>query len=142
MSAEGSTPVQITKHGGVNAMESADGRTLYYAKDIGAPGTWKMPIGGGEEVLVLDAPATGRYGQMALTGSGLYYVARDGADMRARFAIFFHDFGTRQTTRVAQLAKQPPVGTRGLSLSADGRSLLFTQLDAEGMDLMLLENFR
>jgi hypothetical protein len=79
---------------------------------------------------------------MALTESGLYYVARDGTDMPARFAIFFHDFATRQITRVAQLAKQPPVGSRGLSLSADGRSLLFTQLDAEGMDLMLLENFR
>ena len=45
MPAEGGTPVQITKHGGVNAMESADGKTLYYAKGINVPGTWKMPVG-------------------------------------------------------------------------------------------------
>ena len=35
---------------------------------------------------------------MALTESGLYYVARDGTDMPARFAIFFYDFATRQIT--------------------------------------------
>ena len=142
MPAEGGTPIQITKQGGVNAMESADGKTLYYAKGINAPGTWKMPIGGGQEVLALDLPAAQRWGQMAMTESGLYYIARDGTDSPARFAIFFHDFGTRRATRVAQLAKQPPAQTRGLSLSADGRSLLFTQLDADGSDLMLLENFR
>jgi Tol biopolymer transport system component len=101
MPAGGGTPVQITRHGGANAMESADGASLYYAKGTNAAGTWKMPIGGGEEGLVLDAPAAGRYGRMALTGSGLYYVARDGADMPARFAIFFHDFATREGTRVA-----------------------------------------
>jgi len=142
MPAGGGEPVQVTKHGGVNAMESADGKTLYYAKGINAPGTWKMPIGGGQEVLALDLPAAQRWGQMAMTESGLYYIARDGTDSPARFAIFFHDFGTRRATRVAQLAKQPPAQTRGLSLSADGRSLLFTQLDADGSDLMLLENFR
>ncbi len=54
--------------------------------------------------------------------------------MPARFAIFFHDFATRQTTRVAQLAKQPPAGApEALRFLPDGRSLLFTQLDAEGI---------
>jgi hypothetical protein len=103
---------------------------------------WKMPIGGGEEVPVLDAPAPGRWGQVALTSSGLYYIARDGTDLPARFAIFFYDFASRKTTRVAQLARPPRSGQRGLALSTDGRAFLFTQQDASGSDLMLLENFR
>jgi eukaryotic-like serine/threonine-protein kinase len=142
MPAGGGTPVQITRHGGANAMESADGASLYYAKGTNAAGTWKMPIGGGEEVLVLDVPGAGRWGHMVLTGSGLYYIARDGTELPARFAIFFHDFATRQTTRVAQLAKPPAPTSRSLALSPDGRTFLFTQLDASGSDLMLLENFR
>jgi Tol biopolymer transport system component len=142
MPAEGGPPVQVTKHGGVNAMESGDGKTLYYAKGLTERGTWKMPIGGGEEVLVLDAPAAGRWGQVVLSESGLYYIARDGADMPARFAIFFHEFATRAVTRVAQLAKRPSSYIPRLSLSPDGRTFLFTQIDAEGSDLMLLENFR
>ena len=142
MPAEGGTPVPITKHGGVNAMESADGKSLYYAKGVTERGMGKMPIGGGEEVPVLDAPAPGRWGQVALSSSGLYYIAGDGTDLPARVAIFFYNFASRETTRVAQLAKQPLRGSRGLSLSPDGRALLFTQLDAEGSDLMLLENFR
>jgi Tol biopolymer transport system component len=140
--AEGGTPVQITKQGGVNAMESADGKTIYYAKGIYAPGTWKIPIGGGEETLALDFPAAQRWGHMVLTGSGLYYIAREGKELPARFAIFFYDFASRQTTRVAQLAKPPSPTSRSLALSPDGRTFLFTQLDADGSDLMLLENFR
>jgi Tol biopolymer transport system component len=142
MPAGGGTPVQITRHGGANAMESADGASLYYAKGTNAAGTWKMPIGGGEEVLVLDVPGAGRWGHMVLTGSGLYYIARDGTELPARYAIFVHDFATRQTTRVAQLAKPPSPTSRSLALSPDGRTFLFTQLDASGSDLMLLENFR
>jgi Tol biopolymer transport system component len=143
MPAEGGTPVQITKRGGVNAAESADGRTLYYAKDIDAPGFCRMPLGGGEEEQFLDVPARRRWGHMALTDSGLYYSSRDEADARpVRYAIFFYEFATRKTTRVYQLAKPTTAGDRILSLSPDGRSLLFTQLDASGTDLMLLQNFR
>jgi Tol biopolymer transport system component/predicted Ser/Thr protein kinase len=142
MPAGGGTPVQITRQGGANAMESADGASLYYATGTTKPGTWKMPIGGGEEVLVLDVPGAGRWEHMVLTGSGLYYIAPDGKELPARFAIFFHDFATRQTTRVAQLAKPPSPTSRSLALSPDGRTFLFTQLDASGSDLMLLENFR
>ena len=142
MPAEGGPPVQVTRHGGVNAMESGDGKTLYYAKGLTERGTWKMPIGGGEDVLVLDAPAAGQWGQVVLSESGLYYIARDGVDMPARFAIFFHEFARRAVTRVAQLAKPSSSYIPRLALTPDGRTFLFTQIDAEGSDLMLLENFR
>ena len=52
---DGRPPVQVTKHGGVVATESADGRFLYYAK-VDVPGIWRMPLQGGEETLVLDQP--------------------------------------------------------------------------------------
>ena len=142
MPAEGGAPVQITRHGGVNAMESADGTTLYYAKGIETAGVWKVPAGGGEEVLVLDALAAARWGQILLTDGGFFYVARDGTDLPARYAIFSYDLASRRTARVALLPKPPPVAYRGLSLSPDGRAFLVTQPEATGSDLMLLQNFR
>jgi hypothetical protein len=143
MPAGGGEPVQVTKHGGVNPTESADGKTLYYAADIDAPGMKSMPIGGGEEVQFLDAPERRRWGQVALTDVGLYYLGPDGGEARPRhYATFFYEFASRKAVRVVPLAKSPTSGNPGLALSPDGRSLLFTQLDASGADLMLLENFR
>jgi len=143
MPAGGGEPVQVTKHGGVNATESADGKALYYAADIDAPGMKSVPIGGGVEVQFLEAPERRRWGQVALNEQGLYYLGTDGGNSRPqRYAIFFYEFATRKTVRVAPLAKSPTVGDPGLALSPDERSLLFTQLDASGADLMLLQNFR
>ena len=142
MPAAGGDAIQVTRHGGVNAMESADGGTLYFAKDIDVPGLWRMPVGGGEETAAPDAAAGAVWGQMALTEGGLYFIARDGTDLPLRYAIYFSDFTSRKTTRIYQLARTLSLSARGLALSPDRRALLFTQLDASGSDLMLLENFR
>jgi len=140
--AEGGTPAQVTRLGGVNAAESADGKTLYYAKDIDVPGMWRMPVGGGEEVPVLDSPGRGRWGQAALAKNGIYYVGPNGEVKPPQYAIFFYEFATRRTTRVALLARPPGPYVRGLALSPDERALLYVQWDGSGSDLMLLENFR
>jgi hypothetical protein len=142
MPAAGGEPTQVTRGGGVNAMESADGRTLYFARDIGVPGPWRMPVGGGEETAVPDAAAGAVWGQMVLTEDGIYFIARDGTDLPLRYAIYFSDFTSRKTTRIYQLARMLSLSARGLALSPDRHALLFTQLDASGADLMLLEHFR
>ena len=72
----------------------------------------------------------------------MYYIGRDGTGTPARFAIFFREFATSKVTRVFELAKLQPGGQRGLSLAPDGRTLLFVQYDARGVDQMLIENFR
>jgi len=136
------TPVQIIQaRAAVNAMESADGKTLYYAKGIMHPGDWKMPAGGGEEVRLLELTERRAMGHMALGPRAPLYVARwTERTCRPGSRFFFTTSPPGRPPGVAQLASRPPVGTRGLSISADGRSLLFTQLDSRGMDLMLLEN--
>ena len=113
VAAEGGTPAQVTRLGGVNAAESADGKTVYYAKDIDAPGMWSMPVGGGEEVSVLDAPERGRWGQAALAKSGIYYLGPNGDAKPPQYAIFFYEFATRRTTRVALLARSPGASRPG-----------------------------
>jgi hypothetical protein len=141
--AEGGTPVQVTRDGGVNAFESEDGRTLYYVKDIEAAGLWKMPISGGEEVRVLDAPEPRRWGAVAYVLGGVYYSARERAGGRASpWAIFFHEFKSGKTERIARIDKPLGFFARALAVSPDRRWLLFDQVDTPGSDLMLLEHFR
>jgi hypothetical protein len=51
----------------------------------------------------------------------------------------FMSFATGKVKTVAPMSGPT---AEGLSVSPDGRSLLFSQLDETGSDLMLVENFR
>lgn len=67
----------------------------------------------------------------AATDKGTYYTTGKEID--------FRDFSTGKVAPVFQMAKTPDLG---LEVSPDGRYLLFVQLDYEGSDLKLVENFR
>jgi len=137
-------PVQVTRDGGLGAVESPDGKFLYYAKapDFAAGGAaprsslWRVPVAGGEEVEV--APAALSRGGFELAARGVYLLLPAGA---GGHALHFFDFAARTSRLVATLATEKPL-ERGFSVSPDGRYLLYTQVDQRGSDLMLIENFR
>jgi hypothetical protein len=66
------------------------------------------------------------------------------AEQLARPAIEFFSFTTGTVTEVAVLEKpfKPWTNPEGLSVSADGRWILYTQEDRADMDIMLVGNFR
>jgi hypothetical protein len=68
---------------------------------------------------------------------GLYFIPAPGTDRKS--SIQFLSFATAKVKSVAPMSG-PPV--EGLSVSPDGRFLLFSQRDVAGSDLMLVENFR
>jgi hypothetical protein len=68
---------------------------------------------------------------------GIYFVPPRKAG--EKHSIQFLEFATGKTLPVAIIDK--PVGDR-LAISPDGRSLLYEQVDQQGRDLMLVENFR
>ncbi|MGH9939830.1 MAG: TolB family protein, partial [Blastocatellia bacterium] len=136
--AAGGAAVQVTKQGGHEAFESPDGQWLYYTKGRGLPAIWRMPVTGGEETLVYDFRQPGsRF--WTITNEGFYFAS---AESSARPAIDFFNFSTGKVTSVVALEKRLPQGDPGLSVSPDGRWLLFPQVDQRGSDIMLLENFR
>lgn len=71
-----------------------------------------------------------------LAGKGVYYVSRTPA-----ISMTFFDFATRQTRRLFDLANKPVPGTPGPAVSPDGRWILYSQMDREGNNIMLLQNF-
>jgi Tol biopolymer transport system component len=130
----GGAPEQISRNGGEASDVSPDGKWLYFTKKSGADGIWKMPTDGGEESRVTDNVQ--RY-NFAITEDGLYYIPAMAPDRTT--SVRYLNFATRATNEVVKIEK--PVDL-GLAISPDRRSLLFTQLDYVGQDLMLVENFR
>ncbi|HEY1759570.1 MAG TPA: protein kinase [Bryobacteraceae bacterium] len=133
MPVQGGDPVQVTRGGGIAPVESPDGKTLYFTKEMGMGGLWKMPVDGGPETQVI--PDVHRY-DYAVTGKGIYF-ATEGTRGRSA-AIQFLNLATGITTQIVKVDKPLELG---LTVSPDGRSLLFSQVDSYGRDLMLVENF-
>ena len=82
---EGGPPIQVTKNGGIFGIESSDGKFLYFAK-FQEPGIWRMPLSGGEETRILDAPE--RWFNWSPADNGIYFL--DGR------SIQFFDFASHQ----------------------------------------------
>lgn len=134
--ASGGQPSQVTRHGGFAAFETSDGRYLYYAKE-NEPGIWWLPPSGGDEIRILPDPSPEYWGDWALSERGIYYVS----DASPHPAIEFFDFASKRVSRVAELAGLPPGGDPGFAVSPDGTRIIFSQVDASAVDLMLVEHF-
>ncbi len=147
-SAVGGPAVRITQHGGLAATESPDSRFLYYAKQGNSlTSIWQVPVGGGEEKLVVEGLSHSL--NFVVADSGLYFLAvvdaRPGSPTqelqgpRQTMSIDFFEHATGKRTTLFVVEKQSWVG---MALSPDQRHLLYSVLDSAGANLMLVEGFR
>ncbi len=127
--------VQVTKAGGFSPAVSPDGKFVYYSKGSGPTGLWRIPAEGGNETPILN-DYDGSWGRWGVAGHGIYFAARE----ENKSFLKFFDFRKRQTADVLTVSKSIPSGA--LSLSPDGRWLLWAQNDQANADLMLVEDFR
>jgi eukaryotic-like serine/threonine-protein kinase len=135
--SEGGPAVQVTRKGGREALESPDGRWVYYHKrDV--PGIWRVPVEGGEETQVLDA---GNQGGWDVIEQGLFLLTT-----REKSGPVIQSFrpSTRQLTEVVTLPKETKTypTTSHFAVSPDGRWILYVQVDSIESDLTLVENFQ
>ncbi len=133
MPAEGGNAIQLTRHGGEAAFESPDRRFVYYSQGRGQTSLWRIPVDGGEEQKVLDSVL---FLNFAVAPDGIFFVPgpADGA-----WSIRFFSFKTGATTFVAPMDGPAAMG---LSLSPDGRYILYSETEQQNTELMLVENFR
>ena len=61
------------------------------------------------------------------------------ADEQGRYAIHFLNSDPGKTQTIALISKDVMCG---FAVSPDEKTILYTQVDQEGSDLMLVENFR
>jgi hypothetical protein len=93
-----------------------------------------MPATGGEETQVVPAVY---WRAFATTEHGIYFIPPPKPDGHS--SIEFLSFTAGVTKTVLPLVRPT---WAGLSVSPDNRSLMYTQYDQAGSDLMLIENFR
>jgi Tol biopolymer transport system component len=135
MPAAGGDAVQITTGGGLRPVESPDQNSIFYVAESGGA-IWQVPKNGGRETEVVSCVHQTAYG-FELTTEGIYF--RDCSESSKQYIRFFN-FATRQSRPVAE-ANELPFGST-LSVSPDGKYLLFDQAAKMDTDLILLENFR
>ena len=131
---QGGAAVQLTRHGGISAVESTDGRYLYYSK-FEEGGVWRMPVQGRDETQVLDIGGDG-WPNWALSSEGIYFLK---FSKLSHPTIQFLSFATGKTHPLWTLEREPGWG---IGVSRNGKSIVFTQDDFAESNLMLVENFR
>jgi hypothetical protein len=97
-----------------------------------------MPVGGGEEQQMTDAPHLGYWGHFAVTDTGIYLLNSDAAP---RPTIMFYNFQTKLLTPVLQLGENPVPWTANLAASHDGRTVWFAQ-EVWHSSITMVENFQ
>ena len=133
----------MTHHGGFNAMESPDGKILYYFTD---PEVWKMPVSGGVEVPAI-VTADGQRVKVAdrydwqVFDDGIYIIRSPDVSHPANQIEFF-SFKTRRCQSIKTLQPGPMPDAGGLRITSDRRWAVFTQTEKEEQNVLLVNNFR
>ena len=135
-------PQQVTRQGGYQAFESADGQTLYYAKKQSGRGVWRMPASGGPETLVSNLAWQNLW---SLTPDGLYYF-----DLGEEVPRVFEvpdaipvrriDLKSNEITTVATIRTDLPRGAPALEVRSDGRYIAWVGRREHRSELMLVRN--
>jgi len=130
--AAGGSAEQVTRTGGGRPQASPDGKTLYVQRGGLAPSALlAVSLDGGPERTVIDCVRS-----YAVTAAGVHHVACGASSAPS---LLLWDPSTGQSRVLGTL--DGPLSF-GITVSADGRTILFTKQVGEGRDLMLIENFR
>jgi Tol biopolymer transport system component len=142
---ESASARQVTRGGGFTAIESTDGRYVYFARKLsGTPdpqnSIWRIPVEGGDEEVVIESFRS-TPGSWDLTAEGIYFVDQRPSTSGMQWVVRFLAFGQQHAIDLARLRHPPYLGGPAVSVSSDGRWMLSTQSEGES-DLMLVEAFR
>lgn len=126
---DGQQPVQVTHSGGYAAIDSLDGRFLYYVKSReDNEGLWRRSLATGEEARVAPRVIDAAF---AVNPDGLYYLtSRD----HHRLFIEKLPYGAAKPIPIAS----PSKAVLGMTVRSDGREMMLGLQDAHVSQLMLM----
>ena len=135
--ASGGEAVKLSKDvDGISARESFDGETIYFASHDERSTLKKVALPGqpGMESDVDGLPRLSNSGLWTLSAAGIYFVPAD----EPRSLRYF-DFASKQIRPIFEVDKD---FSSGLSVSPDGRWILYSLVGDESSDIMIVDHFR
>ena len=125
---------QVTTGGGMVALESADRKWLYFTHYAEA-GLWRCPLSGGREQKIFDGPPSGNLNYWTLSGDSIYSLAQHGTEA----TIDRIDPETKHALSIYRM-KHAPTPFAGMSVTPDGKRIIFAELDRASSGLTLVEH--
>ena len=127
---------RVTRNGGFYAHESPDGRSVFFVRRDDSSPLFSQPVAGGPEHQVVDCVVSR---SLAAGPDGVYYL---GCPPDVREAPLYRlETGSGVSRRLGVVG----IGggfVPGLSVSPDGKRVLFSKQVADVTDLMMIEGFR
>jgi len=115
--------------------EGLDDEVLYFADRRFRSTIHGVSLRGGPKAFPLDGmPQVNNWNAWTTVHGGIYFVPVGSPD-----SLRYYDFTSRELRDVLRLQKD---FSDGLSISPDGRFLLYSQLDDLNSDIMVVENYR
>jgi len=95
---------------------------------------WSKPVGGGPQTPLAGMPKVKYEESWAAGTAGIFYTDSESKPVH----LNFYDFATRSTRKLMTLQQTPiPGGGPGITLSPDGRWLVYGQSGDESSEIML-----
>jgi Tol biopolymer transport system component/DNA-binding winged helix-turn-helix (wHTH) protein len=115
-------------------LESSDGKTVYFVTRPSIPTLKAVSVNSpGTEYFVQGiGPLLSQF-KWTIAPAGIYFVSAD-----ARRSLQYFDFGTKRVRRIFDIDRD---FADGLSVSPDGRWVLYSQVDVENRDIMIVDHF-
>jgi len=119
----------------VTSIESSDGKALYFPSRIANPNIMMLALdhSGATPQEVSGMPKITYFSQWTLVHDGIYFAPHDSPR-----SICFFDFATRHTREIFKADKD--LGD-GMSVSPDGRYMLYSQIDQSNANIMIANYF-
>jgi hypothetical protein len=123
-------------------VESSDGKYLYFSRDRATAALWRLSLDSraATEEPVLESLQD--WGWWTLGQKGIFFFEAAGPERPSAARLKFLDQTTNRVYELAKTGKPVTWQTPTLTVSPDERSVVFTQIDDVGADIMLMEGFR
>jgi Tol biopolymer transport system component len=133
--AVGGSATALSQPPGTNPRESLDGTEVYFLTRIVRSSIKQAFLNRpGEDFLLQGLPAVRNWTLWTQVQGGIYFVPAD-----APRSLRYFDFASKRIRDVFEIQRDFNLG---LSVSPDGRWMLYSQLDEGNSDIMLVEHFR
>ena len=136
----GGNAVQITRGGGFESAASAEGKWIYYTKNSPDIGLHRVSATAtaenSDEMQISKLNNEGFRNAWTLANNGIYFITRvDGSPAK----IKYYDFSTESIGEIAETDRFNSSGFAGMTVSPDGKTIVFAQFDQTAASIMLAD---